>query len=318
MSKSHTKSNDFFMARALKLARKGQFQVAPNPMVGAVIVKDKKIVAEGYHKFFGSAHAEIEALKTVRPALLKDCTLFVTLEPCCHHGKTPPCTKAIIESGIKKVVIATLDPNKKVCGKGVKELEKAGIKVSLIKPKKIIKEAEELNKAFFTFHKEKRPFVTLKAAVSLDGKIAENRTARTHLTGKDAEKYTHTLRANHQAILVGAGTVLADNPRLTVRVKALKSLGARDPLRVILTGRRPLPKNAMIFDDKNVLVLKGKTITEVMEILYKKEITSVLVEGGQSIFTSFIDAGFVDEIHFLIAPVKLGKKAVDFYKNPTS
>jgi diaminohydroxyphosphoribosylaminopyrimidine deaminase/5-amino-6-(5-phosphoribosylamino)uracil reductase len=308
------------MARALKLAQKGQFRVAPNPMVGAVIVKDKKIIAEGYHKFFGSAHAEVEALKAVQkthhltPKLLKDCTLFVTLEPCCHHGKTPPCTKAIIKSGIGKVVLATLDPSRKVCGKGVKELEQAGIKVKIIKLKKVIKESEELNKAFFTFHREKRPYVSLKAAVSLDGKIAKTRTARTFLTGKKEEKFTHFLRATHEAILVGAGTVLADNPHLGVRVKSLKSLGARDPLRVILAGTRPLPKNLKIFRDNNFLILRNKTIPEVLDTLYKKGITSLLVEGGQSVFTSFINSGLYDEINFLIAPVKLGKGAVGFYE----
>jgi len=294
------------MQKALALAQKGAKSTLPNPMVGAVIVKNNRIIGQGYHTAYGKPHAEIEALKACKISP-KDATLYVTLEPCCHFGKTPPCTKAIIESGIKEVVISAFDPSKKVNGKGIKELKKAGIKVRVGMLKK---EAEELNRIFFTFHTKKRPFVTIKAAVSLDFCIAKSRTERTFLTGKKEEKYTHTLRATHEAILVGAGTVLADNPHLGVR-----AVEGKDPLRVIMAGPRKLPKNLKIFRDKNVLVLKNKTPKQALTILYKMGITSVLVEGGQKIFTSFLQANLVDEIIFFVANIELGKDAVGFVEN---
>jgi len=292
------------MKRALRLAEEAKGWTLPNPMVGAVILnKDGERIGDGYHTKFGEAHAEIEALKSCTESP-EGGTLYVTLEPCCHQGKTPPCTKAIIASGIRKVVVAVKDPSEKVAGQGIEELRAAGIEVTV---GLLEKEARELNRFFFTFHEQKRPYITLKAAVSLDGKISGAAGTQTSLTGKHAQRYVHSLRHEHQAILVGAGTVLTDNPHLGVR-----AVEGRDPLRVILAGSRALPSDAQIFRDENVLVLKEKTIKAVLKKLHAAGVVSVLVEGGHEVFQSFIDAKMVDELQVFIAPILLGKKALPF------
>ena len=297
------------MRRALRLAEKARGATLPNPMVGAVIIKDGRRIGEGYHIAFGEAHAEVAALKNCTESV-EGATLYVTLEPCCHQGKTAPCVDAVIESGIKKVVIASLDPSKKVNGKGLAALKDAGIEVEhgLLK-----EEAEELNREFYTFHKKHRPFITIKAALSLDGKIAANAGEETALTGKQVQKQVHILRSQHQAILVGAGTVLADDPHLGVRL-----VEGRDPLRIVLQGKRKLPKSAQVFRDDNVLVLNNASMEELMDELYEKEILSVLVEGGHEVYESFLKAGIVDEIQIFQAPLVLGEKGVPFATTPTS
>lgn len=296
------------MRRALRLAEKARGATLPNPMVGAVIIKNGERIGEGYHTAFGADHAEVEALKNCSKSA-EGATLYVTLEPCCHHGKTPPCVDAIIDSGISKVVIASLDPSSKVNGKGVKALKAAGIEVEtgLLK-----EEAEELNREFYTFHKKKRPFITLKAALSLDGKIAAHAGEETAITGPQVKKQVHVMRSEHQAILVGAGTVLSDDPHLGVRL-----IEGRDPLRIILEGKRKLPKTAQIFRDENVLMLKDLSMEELMDTLYEKGILSVLVEGGHEVYESFLEAGLVDEIQIFQAPILLGEKAVPFSTIPT-
>lgn len=295
------------MRRALRLAEKARGWTLPNPLVGAVLVKDGKRIGEGYHAKFGAAHAEVEALKSCSESP-KGATLYVTLEPCCHQGKTGPCTKAVIESGIAKVVVASLDPSDKVNGKGVAELREAGVEVELGLLKE---EAEELNREFYTFHKKKRPFVTLKVALSLDGKIAATPGEETAITGAAAKKQVHLLRHEHQAILVGAGTVLADDPHLGVR-----EVEGRDPLRIILKGKRKLPKDAQVFRDENFLVLENQSVSELMETLYEKGILSILVEGGHEVFTSFLEEKLLDELHIFQAPILLGKKALPFAELP--
>lgn len=301
------------MQRALRLAEEAKGWTSPNPMVGAILVKDDERIGEGYHHQFGDPHAEIEALKNCasNKKSPKGATLYVTLEPCCHHGKTPPCTQAIIDSGITKVVVAVRDPSEKVNGKGIGQLRDAGIEVEV---GLLEGDARELNKHFFTYHEKNRPFVTLKAALSLDGKISQT-GEETTLTGMPAQRYVHVLRHEHQAILVGAGTVLTDNPHLGVR-----HVEGRDPLRVILAGKRRLPKTLAIFRDENVLVLKDLSVQDVLKTLYEKEITSVLVEGGHDIFESFMEAQTVDELQLFIAPIFLGNKAVPFaeLKKPIS
>lgn len=297
MSKNDIK----FMKRALSLAKKGGAFVSPNPTVGAVVVKNGKIISEGWHKKFGGPHAEVEALRDID---VEGATLYVTLEPCCHHGKTPPCTDLIIAKGIKKVVISSTDPFKKVSGKGIKILKKAGLEVE---SGILGKEAEELNEAFFTFHKKKRPFISLKSALSKDGMIAKNRNERTFLTSKEANEYSQILRSKHQAILVGSGTVLADNPHL-----GLRGVEGNDPLRIILT-KKDLPKNLQIFRDENYLIWNG-TIKALMKELYKRNIISVLVEGGQEIYKSFIKAKLVDKVYIYKTPHILGKDSIAFPK----
>ncbi len=291
------------MRRALRLAEKARGWTLPNPLVGAVIIKNGERIGEGFHTAFGKPHAEVEALASCTESP-KGATLFVTLEPCTHHGKTPPCTDAILKSGIAKVVIATLDPSEKLNGKGVEILKKAGLEVEV---GLLNKEAAELNRDFFTFHQKKRPFITLKAALSLDGKISANREEQTPITGDKSQVFLHVLRREHQAILLGAGTVFTDDPHLGVR-----RVEGRDPLRIILQGDRELPKKARIFRDSNFLVLKNQTLPEVLKTLYEKEVVSVLVEGGNQVFTAFLESNCVDELKLFIAPVFLGEEALPF------
>ena len=287
-----------FMKEALRLAQKAAFFVAPNPMVGAVLVKNKKIIAKGYHKEFGGSHAEVDAINQCSdPA---GATLYVNLEPCDHQGKTPPCTDLIIKSGIKEVVIAKKDPKRN----GIEKLESAGIKVTT---GILEEEAAELNKKFFLTCEKKRPFITLKAAISIDGKIAKKRTEQTWLTGEESSKYAHQLRAEHQGILLGSGTVNSDNPHLGVRHN-----NGNDPLRIILAGENAIPKDSKIFRDENYLISKGKNLNELMQELYEQNIHSILVEGGARIYNSFIKEKLVDEYIFLIATKVLGKNSLNF------
>lgn len=295
------------MRRALRLAEKGRGWTLPNPMVGAVLIKDGKRIGEGYHSRYGEAHAEVEAFKSCTESP-EGATLYVTLEPCCHHGKTPPCVDSVIASGVKKVVMASQDPSEKVNGKGITKLREAGIEVEV---GLLRDEAELLNQDFFTYHKKKRPYITLKAAVSLDGKIAAERGVETAITSEATRKQVHLLRHQHQAILVGAGTVLADDPHLGVR-----SVEGRDPLRIILKGKRKLPKTLQIFHDENTLVLENEDTDSLIKTLYEHGVISVLVEGGQEVFASFLGAGLADEIQLFQAPLFLGEKALPFSKNP--
>lgn len=287
-----------YMREALKLAEKGRGWVSPNPMVGAVIVKNNKVIGQGYHQAFGKDHAEVEALKNIDA---RGATLYVTLEPCSHHGKTPPCTEAILESGIQKVVIASKDPLRN----GIEILKSAGLEIEC---GVLEDEATALNKAFFLFHEAKRPLVTLKVAMSLDGKIARSKDKASWLTSESAQKKVHQLRHEHQAILVGAGTVLSDNPHLGVR-----KMKGRDPLRIILGGKRKLPPHAQIFRDERYMIFEDQSVESVLKSLYQANIQSLLVEGGQAVFRSFLEAQKVDQLEIFIAPVYLGVEAVDFY-----
>ena len=277
-----------FLKETLKLARKGLGWTNPNPMVGAVIVKDGKIIGKGYHKKFGYPHAEIEALKNCRQNP-KGATLYVNLEPCTHFGKTPPCTDAIIKAGIKKVICCTLDPNPKVHGK-----TSLTISVGLLE-----KEARKLNEAFFTFHEKKRPFIAIKFAASLDGKLATYTGDSKWITNEKARQFARSLRGQYQAVLVGINTVLKDNPHLG------------NSLRIILGLKSQIPKNSQVLGDKNILIINPKNIKDLLEILRKKEIISVLVEGGGKTLGSFIDAKVVDKVYAFHAPIIIGgEKAI--------
>lgn len=296
----------WMMNRALRLAEKGRGWTEPNPMVGAVLVKDGERIGEGFHRRFGAAHAEVEALQTAAAAGLSSegATLFVSLEPCCHQGKTPPCVEVVIASGVKRVVVAAEDPNPQVAGKGLDALRHAGIEVEV---GLLASQAKQLNRFFYHFHETGRPWVTLKAALSLDGKIAEAPATQTPLTGKAAQRYVHGLRHEHQAILVGAGTLLSDDPHLGVR-----AIEGRDPLRVILKGERALPKKLQIFRDDNVLILEKLSAETILAELAQRDVHSVLVEGGAAVFAEFFKKNCVDEVQLLLAPRFLGNAAVDF------
>lgn len=262
------------MRRCLELARKGLGYVAPNPMVGAVIVCDGKIIGEGYHRRFGEAHAEVNAIHAVRePDLLKKSTLYVNLEPCAHHGKTPPCAELIIEQQIPKVVIGQIDPFAKVAGKGIEMLKKAGVDVTVGVLKS---ECEALNKRFLTFVTQQRPYIILKWAQSADGFVDRNRTVG---DGQPAVRFStgftqqlvHKMRAEEAAIVVGTRTLKLDNPQLNVR-----EWYGKDPIKLIADSTKPLK--------------------QWLKELYEQGIQSLIVEGGPTLQQSFIDAGLYDEI----------------------
>jgi diaminohydroxyphosphoribosylaminopyrimidine deaminase/5-amino-6-(5-phosphoribosylamino)uracil reductase len=315
------------MQKALELAARGRGRTSPNPMVGAVIVKDGKIIAEGYHKKAGTPHAEIIALKKAGTNA-KGATLYVTLEPCCHTDKkTPPCTKAIIASGIKRVVAAMIDPNPRVSGRGMRELQKAGIEteVGIMRA-----EAKKLNEAFTKFITRKEPFVILKIAQSMDGKIATASGESRWITGEKARKYVHMLRKEVDAILVGIGTVKKDNPSLDCRIR-----GGINPYRIIVDSSLDIPLSAKVVKHKDgktiiattsnadskkidqlislgvrVLIIKSKqgkvNLKSLMRELGKLDITSVMIEGGSSISASALSEKIVDKVLFFVAPKIIG------------
>ncbi len=316
-----------FMQRALDLAARGKGRTSPNPMVGAVVAKGNKIIAEGYHKKAGTPHAEILALKKAG-SKARGATLYINLEPCCHTDKkTPPCTKSIIKAGIKKVVTAMIDPNPKVSGRGIKELKGAGIKTET---GTMNAEAKKLNKAFTKFITKKTPFVILKIAQSLDGKIATAKGESKWITGEESRKFVHKLRSEVDALLVGIGTIKKDNPSLDCRIR-----GCRNSYRIIVDSRLQIPLNAKVLKHKdkrtiiattkkassrkinflkklgnNVLIIKDRAgkinLKALMKALARLDITSVMIEGGSSVNASALSSGIVDKIMFFIAPKIIG------------
>ena len=271
------------MVQALKLAALGNRAVAPNPIVGAVIVKNGKIIGKGYHKKFGGPHAEVNAIQSVkRKADFLDATLYVTLEPCRHYGKTPPCQDLIDYVGIARIICGSRDPLQ--TGQRPKGVSFIGGPVA--------KKCRNLNRFFFTWATKKRPFITVKIAISADGFVAGPNGKELHFTSKAQDKYVHQLRADHQAIMVGSGTVLADNPSLTVR-----NVKGPDPLRIILDSRNRVPKTAKVFKNKNFLHITKKTpLKTIFGQLANDGISSVLVEPGPTLYTSLKKSGLIDEL----------------------
>lgn len=286
-----------YLRRALQLARLGEIGAHPNPMVGAVIVDpDGKIIGEGYHRKCGEAHAEVNAIADAerRGADLTDSTIYVTLEPCSHWGKTPPCSLLIIEKRIPRVVIGCVDPFAKVCGRGIEMLREAGIEVELA-PEEIAAECRDLNRRFFTAHTLRRPYVALKWAETADGFVdrlrtpAEQPLAISTAAGRIA---VHRYRSTFDAIAVGSGTETMDRPRLDARLWP----GGRTPQRVHINSAEPLDQQ--------------------LTRLYESGITSLLIEGGPTLQRSFIDAGIVDEIRREVSPTSLnqeGKRAAIYF-----
>ncbi|WP_421753374.1 bifunctional diaminohydroxyphosphoribosylaminopyrimidine deaminase/5-amino-6-(5-phosphoribosylamino)uracil reductase RibD [Croceimicrobium sp.] len=298
--------DELYIQRCLELAEKGRYTVAPNPMVGAVIVHQGKIIAEGYHHHPGGPHAEVVAISRVKnPELLKESCIYVSLEPCSHFGKTPPCSDLIIEKGIPEVVIASRDYNAEVNGKGIAKLQAAGITV-----REGILEAEalELNRRFFTFHREHRPYISLKWAQSADGIMDPDREAQEKgiqwISQPETQVFTHRLRAENQAILVGRKTVEIDNPSLDCR-----AFEGADPLRIVLDPSYQLGSEYRVFRDQNYLRFSRKaenerdrvlepnsdSLSSLIKTLYEEGIQSLLIEGGAHTLQSFIDAGLWDE-----------------------
>ena len=313
------------MARCLQLAANGRFGAAPNPMVGAVIVHDGRIIGEGYHRRCGGPHAEVNAVRSVGDErLLREATMYVSLEPCAHYGKTPPCADMIVEKGIPRVVIGCRDSFDQVDGKGIQKLRAAGVEVTV---GVLEKECLELNRAFFTYHGKKRPYITLKWAQSADGYIDKNRSAEDNneavrFSTDETAVRVHRLRALSDAILVGRRTAELDNPSLTTRLWP-----GHDPLRLVIDRKGTLDMGLKLFDgtvktvvftevfrDFNgrgnigqVLLDFGRGILpQMMDYLYELGVQRLLVEGGAALLQSFIDSGLWDEAFVEEAPFYLG------------
>lgn len=293
-----------YMKRALELAQKGQGNTLSNPMVGAVMVCDDRIIGEGYHMRCGEAHAEVNAINSVSEDdkhLLSKSTIYVTLEPCCHYGKTPPCTELILKVGIPHVVIAMRDPFAKVAGGGVKILRERGVEVTedILK-----KEAEFLNRRFICYHTQKRPYIILKWAETIDGYIDTERNSSSPapwLTGEAAKTLVHKWRSEEDAIMVGANTVLRDNPSLTTR-----NWFGKNPIRIVIDRDNSLSRNFNIFNSKaRTLVFNMSDISTLLKKLYDEGIQSVFVEGGTKTLQKFIDEGKCDEIRRFVSPLTL-------------
>ena len=319
------KNDEYYMRLCLSLAKKGKGRTSPNPIVGAVVVKNDRIIGKGYHKKAGLPHAEAIAISKAGSDA-EDATLYINLEPCCHSNKkTPPCTKKIIESKIKKVVIGMIDPNPLVSGKGIEELIASNIEV---KTGVMEHEAKKLNETFIKYITTKTPFVILKIASSLDGKIATNTGESKWITGETARKYAHKLRDEVDAVLVGIGTILRDNPSLTTRLKNKKG---KDPIRVVIDSNLRIGLLSKILIQKSdaktiiatsktasknkidkikktgaeIILLKTKNVgmplAELMRELGKQGITSLMIEGGSEIAASALKEGIVDKVIFFIA-----------------
>lgn len=307
-------TDEFYIQRCIDLALKGKGHVAPNPMVGAVIVYNNKIIGEGFHEKYGQAHAEVNAVNSVRDkSVLPESTIYVSLEPCSHFGKTPPCSDLIIRHRFKRVVIGCIDTFSEVSGKGIQKLIDAGIEVTV---SILEKECRALNKRFFTFHEKKRPYVILKWAQTPDGFIDKNREQKSiginWITQSGTKKLVHQWRAEEAAILVGKNTALNDNPSLTVR-----NATGNNPVRILLDNQLEVPENYNLFSDEaptlifnsvlakksdNIEWIKTNSITPkvILEMLYERTIQSVIIEGGKQVLESFIQSGLWDEARILI------------------
>jgi diaminohydroxyphosphoribosylaminopyrimidine deaminase/5-amino-6-(5-phosphoribosylamino)uracil reductase len=324
--KRATSTDEVFMRRALRLAARARGRTSPNPMVGAVIVNQGRIVAEGWHRGAGKPHAEVLALQSAGQEA-HGATLYVTLEPCCHWGRTPPCVDAVIAAGIRKVVAGVVDPDQRVSGNGGEKLRAAGIEVEF---GLLEQEASRLIEAHRKYVTTRRPFVTVKLACSLDGKIATASGQSQWITGEKARRFAHRLRAESDAVMVGAGTVLADDPLLTARLVRSK----RQPLRIVVDGAASIPSDARVLQAASspAMVVVGASASEraeglrasgaevlclpdvqgridlgcVLDELGRREITTLLVEGGARLVASLVEERLVDKFIFILAPMLIG------------
>lgn len=323
-----TANHQKYMRECLELAKKGEGLVSPNPLVGALLVRNGKIIGRGFHRRYGEAHAEVDCIRHARGPVA-GATLYVNLEPCSHHGKTPPCAEMIIQAGIRDVVVATKDPNPLVGGRGIRRLRAAGVAVRV---GVLEDEARYLNRSFFLHITRRRPYVHLKIAQTLDGMIASRSGKPRWISSKESRRMVHLWRGVYDAVLVGAGTVIADDPKLTVRYHR-----GRHPAAIILDGGLNTPVSASLFKaDRPVYLVtskqsvrvrhsraeslerKGATLVvvsgrpsalnlkRVLNLLYRYGVGSILVEGGQAVFTQFLCRGPVDELSIFLAPTVLG------------
>lgn len=345
-------SNEKYMSRCIQLAQNGLGRTYPNPMVGSVIVYNDSIIGEGWHQKAGEPHAEVHAVKSVKDkSLLKKATIYVSLEPCSHYGKTPPCSNLIIESGIKRVVIGTVDPFSEVSGKGIKKLMDAGCEVIVGVRER---ECRELNQRFFTFHLQKRPYIILKWAASDDGFLSPvpqtGKRKSVWITNRYSKQLVHKWRAEEEAIMVGTNTAVRDNPKLDTRLWR-----GEHPVRVVLDRKLRIPLDSHLFDDsiKTLIITENNCPertsrniifeaidfnkdlpSQVCEVLWRHEIQSVIIEGGRQTLQTFIDSEKWDEarlftgtVHFgdgtrapqfsgkLITEAKIASDTLKIYKN---
>ncbi len=323
-----------YMEIALQLAKQGMGKVSPNPMVGCVVVHNNQIIGKGYHEQYGGPHAEVNAITNIEDkSILKDCTLYVTLEPFSHYGKTPPCADLIVKHKIPRVIIACVDTFSEVSGKGIEKLQTAGIEVTV---GVLEQKAQELNKRFFTSHNKKRPYIILKWAKTVDGFIDIDRTESSKkdnwITTPESKKLVHFWRSEEQAIMVGTNTALNDNPQLTVR-----ETEGKNPLRVVLDLNLRLPKNLHLFDksvptivlnyqknesSKNLDFIKldksKELSSQILEVLFEREIQSIIIEGGAQLLNTFISQNLWDEARVFTGKkeFKSGLKAPLIKKDP--
>ena len=318
-----------YMHKALELARKGRFKTAPNPLVGSVIVRNGRIIGEGWHRKAGSDHAEIAAMKNAGSSV-KGATVYVTLEPCCHTGRTGPCTDALIDAGVRRVVFAATDPDPRVKGKGARRLRNAGIEVS---SGVLRRESERLNEIFFAYHRLGRPFIILKTAQTIDGRIASTTGDSKWISSKASRRMAHELRAEVDGVVVGGQTVRRDNPSLTVR-----HVNGSNPYRIVLTGSLRFPKECTLLDEntdyRTIVAGNGDLVSrfsrskrgkgvimwslemgndgfldvrDLVKQAHQFGLRSLLIEGGNRVATSFLKAGLVDKYIAFIAPKVLGE-----------
>jgi len=322
-------TDEQYMRMALRFARRGAGWTSPNPMVGAVIVGNGEVLGTGYHKRFGEAHAEVNAINAAGGSSVEGATIYVTLEPCSHYGKTPPCVDRIIEAKMSRAVIGSVDPNPLVAGQGIEKLRDHGIETTV---GVLEQECADLNETFFTYMKTGLPFVTLKYAQTIDGRIASSTGHSQWISSPPSLRFAHRLRARHDAVLVGIGTVRADDPDLRVRL-----VRGRNPLRIVVDPSLRIPEDAGILDNQDtagtlivtgqesaerlapfhergietLVVAKDKTGTldlpALLRELGRRQISSVLVEGGAGIITSFVKQDLFDRLIIINAPKVLGK-----------
>jgi diaminohydroxyphosphoribosylaminopyrimidine deaminase / 5-amino-6-(5-phosphoribosylamino)uracil reductase len=310
-------SKELFMRRALELAELGRGAVSPNPVVGCVIVHEGKIIGEGFHQEYGGPHAEVQAINSVKnSALLSESTAYVTLEPCAHWGKTPPCANLLVEKGLKKVVIAAYDSNPLVGGKGIEILENAGIEVET---GVLEEEARLQNRRFFTQVEKKRPYVILKWAQTHDGFVARENFSSKWISNSQSRQLVHKWRAEEDSILVGKNTALHDDPQLNVR-----DWVGKNPIRIVLDSNLELPESLLLFDGSiptlcfNTLKSEKKenlefikmdpnfSPEEILKELHSRKIQSLIVEGGSQVLGQFIQSGFWDEARVFTSKIKFG------------
>ena len=299
------------MQRAISLADPYKYKTKPNPVVGCLILKNGLIISEGAHEVFGSDHAEVNAIRNAKKNMdskldsFEDLTLICTLEPCNHIGKTGACTEAIIESGIKKVFIGCMDPNPLVAGEGIKKLIKNGINVEVGFCEEAI---QEQNKFFFYKHNNNKPFITLKIAISKDGKSHNQDGKRSWITCEESRQDVQLIRAMHDAILTGGNTVLKDNPLMNARV----DFPVNQPKKILLTNKEGLNNN--FFKDAEVLIIKERDIHVIIEDLKHLDINSILVEAGPKLANSFLLSGLVDELIIYESPENFGPNGVSWFE----